>query len=972
MSSTSTRNSLFTILAISVFSFVLGISVGYALWFKIPAAKPEIIPTTIAEQPENEPLLNSDDDSSGTPIETDVPEASREASPTPSIELASAPEESPDRIHVARHLFIAVNGQWLAEGTQKLIAEIQPGGVVLRQRNIKNPAQTQSLIDEIKKHAGNRNPAIHDWPIIAIGQEGGSRNTLRLDVAPDAATLASYQNETTVEKLGQVYARDAYERGIGVMLGPVLDLYDEGGFDPSYAHRAFGTDQTQVSSLGMAMATGFRSEGMIPVIKHFPGYGSATYDEDGIHLTLNKEVSELAKLLYPFSEAVRSNIEGIMVGHVAVPALDKDFPKRPAALSPVLVDELLRNRWGFDGVILADDVAKNDLVQMKSPAQAVVEALKAGCDAVLFLDPNPTKIREAVQAIRLALDNKELSEDALLESQKRLEEWRTKLGAVPPPEPDVLLVATQEETAPPVEIPAPAQEETLPTEEKPVTPQEETPAPKETAMVVQEVVTQLEEANTEAPEETPIENQEEKTPEPENAEVAKAETEELSPVAVEEKLPEAKPLEIDESPMEETTSEKTPTPDPPVENKPIPDESPTFVAKEAPPTEAPEAQTEEMDTVVEPETQEEPAQAGDALESEETTTEDDRILMASAANAIRDTMLKQKLMEALATKVEEMEAATEPQPAIIEVTIEEPIIANEEIEAENDTPIGDDASETDEKEDPAMKEFEESSPIVDGEESATTDEEEIISPEPKEAKLPAPELEVESEEQTPAPTGAVAAKPSPIEVDETPKPDYITHTVKYNETLEQIGLFYGVTKDQIIKWNELDPPLAKQGTLLKLLIKDVAGTSTAVAQQDTATNEKSSDESTKKETETPTANLSETTHTVVKGDSLSAIAVTYNVKMDDIILWNKMVNKQVQLGKKLTLFIDPDFKVAPPVAPEIELETTIHVVVAGDTISNIARRYITTRDLILKINGITNPNHIQLGQKLKVPVKKTE
>ena len=645
MSSANARNWLFILLTISVFSFALGISVGYALWYKAQVTEPVIIPTKIVEQPpveiqEEEPVeVAAEPIQDDQPINTDSPEdivseevAEKIVEQEPSEEVAV--EEFLEPIDVARHLFISVNGQWLAEGTQRLISEIQPGGVVLQERNIKNAAQTRSLIDEIKKYAGSSKGGIYDWPIIAISHEGGAQNTLRLDVSPDAATLASYQNDTTVEKLGQIYARDAYSRGIGVMLGPVFDLYDEGGFDPSYALRAFGADQTQVTSLGLAMAAGIRSEGMLPVVKYFPGYGSATYDVDGIQLTLNKDVSDLAKILYPFNEAVRSGIEGIMVGHVAVPALDKDHPKRPAALSPVLVDELLRGRWGYTGVILSDDVARNDLVQIQSPSKAVVEALKAGCDAVLFLDPNPVRIREAVQAIQEAVDTGELSRDALEASQARLEQWRTKLGAEPPPEPEEVQVAIEEE------LPTLNAEDMIPIPE-PVTPTE--PEAEERPTLNAEDMIPIPEPNT-APEQ--------KADEPFTV-VAKDTASETEPVAV--SVPETEETRI-------LVVEKTVPLSEPDTTAKLQQDAETTESTPAPPPQEKEAVSTDIE---------------ETPESTDAMSDEDRMLLASAADAIQKKLLEKAKMEAAADEIKKMVTSTEETPESEEAPPEEEIAVEE-------------------------------------------------------------------------------------------------------------------------------------------------------------------------------------------------------------------------------------------------------------------------------------------------------
>jgi beta-N-acetylhexosaminidase len=939
MSSTSARNWLFTVLTVSVFSFALGISMGYALWYKNQTAQPVFTPIKIVETPPADAPEETPIEVAVDPLQVDPPVDDTENEIDLPEEVAATEEvvavEELEPLHVARHLFISVNGQWLAEGTQQLISEIQPGGVVLQPRNINNAAQTRSLVAEIKKHAGNSGGGIFDWPLIAISHEGGSQNTLRMDISHDAATLASYQNETTVEKLGQVYAREAYSRGIGVMLGPVFDLFDEGGFDPSYAQRAFGTDQTQVASLGLAMASGIRLEGMIPVAKHFPGYGSATYDDDGIQLTLNKEVSDLARLLYPFNEATRSGIEGIVVGHVAVPALDKDYPKRPATLSPVLVEELLRNRWGYKGVILADNVARNDIIQMQSSSEAVVEALKAGCDAVLFLDPNPIQIREAVEAIRKALDTGELSRESLLASQERLEEWRTKLGATAPPEPEEILVVIEEDP------PSLLAEDTSPKSEPVTNPDLEMNAEESDDVPIEE------ESPTLIAEEAPVPKEPDTTAEPEmGTEESDVGVEEVPLTVAAEETPPAPETETTVEPETDTEESEVA-----VEEKPL-----TIVAEEALPLSNAEIVVEKPDSISDEQHDEE------TPDTPKTMSDEDRMLMASAADAVRDLLLKKEMTEASSEQVEEVVASTpdettsdtsEPPPAEVEPESTPPLeVENVEVDSSS--------VETDE----------ESAPVpVDEENGADTpsEEEEIISPEPSSNESAAPTPGV-VEEDIAVEVGISDVKPEEETGDDAApaennaKPDYIEHTVKFNETLQQIGLYYGVSTEDLTQWNKLDPPMAKQGTLLRIYLNEAAIPTVTTAQKE---NEATSAEQATTPSETDPDGLNKIVHTVIAGDSLSAIAARYKVKMDDIMSWNSMDNNQVQLGKKLTLFVNEQ---SPDQIPESsEIETLIHEVASGDTISNIARRYSTTRNKILEINGITNPNHIQLGQKLKVP-----
>jgi len=251
MSSNNARTWSLTLLGACLLSLLLGLSLGYALFGpgELPWASQqaesipeEIVPEVTTETLETEP-------------------APDEPAPLQDETAVEVPEPEEEPIWAARHLFIALNGQWVAEGTKEFLKEIRPGGVILRDVNLRSRSQTISLVEEIKTAAG-MGTEIYDLPLIGVAQEGGDHNSLALDNAPAVAKLAEYRSEVMVTQLGRVYGEEALARGIGIVLAPVLDIFETGGIYPSLADRTFGSDQKLVTSLGLAMAEGLRDGGV--------------------------------------------------------------------------------------------------------------------------------------------------------------------------------------------------------------------------------------------------------------------------------------------------------------------------------------------------------------------------------------------------------------------------------------------------------------------------------------------------------------------------------------------------------------------------------------------------------------------------------------------------------------------------------------------------------------------------------------
>jgi len=858
-----------TLLITCLLGVGLGLSLGYAL-FRDGATAPEfasapdasttVRPSSSAAAPSEQAAPQNQATQSVDAAVANLDKTDSAADAATGVEQPSeAPIEASDTfgpgdddIWAARHLFIAVNGQWLAEGTKAFLRELKPGGVVLRAANLQSQSQTLELVKEIKHTAGSSG-GLGDLPLIAVQEEGGPYNRLGLADSPSAQELGRTGDDGRARSLGLSYAQACLVRGIGVTLSPVLDVYESGTVDPGLEARSFGTDQTVVANVGLAMVDGLRQGGVIAVVKHFPGYGASTYGSDGMLVVLNKDISGLARVMYPFKEAVLRNVQGIVVGYVAVPALDKEDPRRPAALSPILVTELLRNRWGFDGVILAADVVLNEFTHARPIERTAVEALAAGCDAVVLLDANPQRISLVRDAIEKAVDTGELTREALDRSKERLSRWQALLRMAPPANPAAQAKLEPRKTPDARREDfraAPVKRGTNPI--APAAEPSELPAEKERITVAQ-----VEEMEIIPPE--PAESQPARVYVPEEDPKAGAEDESVSPLEPEVNQPETR-IQADTEPAVQ----------------------------------------------IEPET---PPESG-----------------------AEDALIMEEVVVAKAPAV----AQENPIPA---ETSEEPVV--------------EDAS-------PSVGAVESAEPEPEPRSDDTKTVEAVASDDAPSLEEAAPAESVSTppvEEQEPKTIVVARASTGPVQ-DTSQRRGSIEHTVRENELLSEVASLYGVSASDLVRWNDLQQAKLEAGSTLTIYLEPMWPIGEELDLKIPGEDQK--------DASTPDLSnlIDKIVHTVVPGDTLLELAIRYKVSMDDLTLWNGLEDGSIQEGQKLTIFVGSGRESADSAA---ELRTVEYEVQPGDTLLNIALKFTTTRDLLLQINKIEDPNHIFVGQKLRVP-----
>lgn len=239
------------------------------------------------------------------------------------------------------------------------------GGIMLLKGDT---ASARRLSDTLELHS--RIPAF-----LAIDAEWGLGMRLRdAPRHPFNSELGAGASEEGMFDMGREVGRQSRELGITMVLGPVVDVASR---DSYIGRRSYGEDPRKVSDMAVAYARGLESEGVISVAKHFPGHGAAIGDSHKGKPVIYRSLHDLDSIdLYPFRRYIAEGLSAVMVGHLAVPAVDPAL--KPAAVSAAVVTDLLRHDLEFDGLVLTDAMGMQG-----SEKSGALEALKAGADIVL-------------------------------------------------------------------------------------------------------------------------------------------------------------------------------------------------------------------------------------------------------------------------------------------------------------------------------------------------------------------------------------------------------------------------------------------------------------------------------------------------------------------------------------------------------------------------------------------------------------
>ena len=318
---------------------------------------------------------------------------------------------------MAPHAFICgLAGPELLTDERAFLRDSRPWGVILFKRNTENPEQVRRLCDAVREALERENA-----PIL-IDQEGGRVQRIgppHFRAYPAASVYGRIYAKNPLAGVeaaflgAKLIALDLHGMGVSVDCMPVLDIAVE-GVTEAIGNRTLGTSVDAVATLGGAQLDGILSGGVLPVIKHMPGHGRATVDSHNLLPQVDATMAELeAQDFTPFRLLAKRAPLG-MTAHVKY--LDVD-DSAPATHSRVVIDNIIRQRIGFDGALMTDDISMNALSgDVRSRA---VRALRAGCDLALHCNG------DLLEMIDVASGMPELAGDALRRTEAALSFQRT-------------------------------------------------------------------------------------------------------------------------------------------------------------------------------------------------------------------------------------------------------------------------------------------------------------------------------------------------------------------------------------------------------------------------------------------------------------------------------------------------------------------------------------------------------------------
>jgi len=242
-------------------------------------------------------------------------------------------------------------------------------------------------------------------------------------VLPPAMAFGASGSVDLAFEAGRITAAEARSAGIHVTLGPVLDV-NSNPLNPIINTRSFGEDPGMVGALGAAWVAGARAGGLLTVGKHFPGHGATEVDSHMSLPTLGAGLDELGAIdIPPFREAMRSGMDGVLVGHIAVPAVD-GVGAPPASLSRGIISGLLREQLGFDGIVFTDALNMGAITRNYSVPEASILAILAGADVLL----QPPGERAVIDAIVAAVMSGRISRERIDQSARRVLKAKAAAG----------------------------------------------------------------------------------------------------------------------------------------------------------------------------------------------------------------------------------------------------------------------------------------------------------------------------------------------------------------------------------------------------------------------------------------------------------------------------------------------------------------------------------------------------------------
>lgn len=346
---------------------------------------------------------------------------------------------------VGQKMLLAFAGKHFTPQMQAALRDYRPAGITLfRHLNVDHPAQVQALCADLQRAARELGlPPL----LIAADQEGGQLMAVGEGVTPLPGNMAlgAAGSEALAEEAGAVLGRELAAMGVNVDYAPVCDV-NINPRNPVIGSRSFGEDPQAVGRLAAAVIRGLQGAGVAAAAKHFPGHGDTDGDSHHGLPSVQHDLERLRRVEFPpFQAAVAAGVRMVMSAHVALPAVDgADAP--PATLSPRILQGILRQELGFEGVIVTDAMDMRAIRQGEALGEDALRAVTAGVD-LLLVTADPQDQRRVFEHLQQALRDGRLTPQALEASLRRTADLRDWLSGFDAPDWSAVGCAAHQKTA---------------------------------------------------------------------------------------------------------------------------------------------------------------------------------------------------------------------------------------------------------------------------------------------------------------------------------------------------------------------------------------------------------------------------------------------------------------------------------------------------------------------------------------------
>ena len=310
------------------------------------------------------------------------------------------------------------------EATKEAIDAVPVGGLVYMAQNLQSAEQIQEMLINVQRYSMER---IGLPALLCVDEEGGSvsringRGIVDAPYVTDMAEIGKSGDPQEAYLVGDVIGTYLEQLGFNVDFAPVADVLSNEN-NQVVRYRSFGSDPQLVSQMVLSEVKGLQNHSIYATLKHFPGHGGTQEDSHSGQAYLYGTLEELQSCeLIPFQDDISEEIDFIMVGHIILPEVQQE--QLPSSISGEIISGLLRERMGYQGIVITDAMNMGAISGYYSSADAARRAIMAGADLILM----PADFYSAYYGVVQSVHDGELSEERIDESLKRIFRVKMKL-----------------------------------------------------------------------------------------------------------------------------------------------------------------------------------------------------------------------------------------------------------------------------------------------------------------------------------------------------------------------------------------------------------------------------------------------------------------------------------------------------------------------------------------------------------------